>query len=107
MPAVIASWMTVALILAIAAIIMWIAWGIRNPGKWGYAIAPLSWLVNVGVFSGCFVAASSLGRMVPHLFNYWGQVVIIQGLLLTGGVVTVLLFDGRDDIWHRWKKKKV
>lgn len=81
-----------SLSLALAGIIIWL-FGIRSRRMhWHFAVAPLSWLINVA----CFYTVRLIHLAIPvEYLNTWSSVIHMHALLL---------LTGAGVIYYQWRK---
>ena len=75
----------------------------KYPTRWGYAIPPILWLINLAAFSLVRgILAHETGYVLANLtvaqstnFNLWGQSILLQGAF------TIALIGG----YYLWKPR--
>ena len=83
----------IALVMAVAGIIVWMAWAERNKFRWKIAVAPLSWLINIAAFYVCYLV-----QWYRHTTNYvflnnWSLIIRLQSLVLVIGLGIILIIN--------------
>lgn len=71
---------------------LWSAWLVRNRRQWGYAIAPLTYLLHVIVYYG----SRPWLWMAPMDINMWSTIVRTHSLVLFAGMAIIYLLDKRN-----------
>lgn len=84
-----------ALLSTIVAFVSWIIWIIKNPGKSLYAVPPLSWLLNVVLYSWVILSGTLTERWpidAAFVSTLWRYVITVQAVSTIAGIAVVLLF---------------
>jgi hypothetical protein len=66
------------MVFSVIGIILWVWWAFTNKKKWGYAILPLLYLINVLVF---FIVAH-FNLLSKYTYNIWNDAIQFQAVLL-------------------------
>ena len=80
----------VILALAIFGIVAWVYWAFRNRSIWEYAVAPVSWLLNLSAFRVYWYHQPRDGVFL----NEWSNVVYLHALILVIGLAVALIYVG-------------
>ena len=69
-------------VLALVTIIPWIGFIKTHKHYWGYAIAPIAFLLHIAIFNAYIVYVDANGISHSHLsLSYWSIIIRIQGIL--------------------------
>lgn len=90
------TWQTIVVILALAGILIWAVWLVKNYKLWGYSIAPLTYLLNVLLYN----LSSIANLLCSKDLDAWSHIVRIHSIIVFIGVGLILLIPRR--LWiHR------
>ena len=85
----------VTLALTFIALIAWVAWLVKFPRQWGYAIGVMVWLLNIMVFIVSLIIVTETGTIDTKLFNNWSTIIRWQALVYAIGGACCILFQRR------------
>ena len=80
-----------SLALATASMLGWLTWAVLSDHR-GYAVAPLSWLIDFLLFMGWNTFVRVPGEQI-QLANQWSIVVHTHALVLLLGTALILLWQ--------------
>lgn len=80
------TWQAIVIMLDIVGLIAWLLWLKDNRIRWGYTVAPLSYLLHTLVFYICAVCAN----LDPQFLNGWSNAVRAHGIILIAGLALIL-----------------
>lgn len=80
------TWQAIVMTLDTIAIILWLLWLRDNKIRWGYSVAPLSYLIHVLIL---YIFAI-LGNLDPRFLNGWSNAVRVHGIILIAGLALIL-----------------
>lgn len=77
----------VMLIMAVVSVLIWIIWSFRNKKFSLYAVAPLSWSINVIIF----YFTLSIQSVETHII--WQSIISLHAAFLLLGISFIMLFE--------------
>jgi len=77
--------------MGILGLVTW-AWWAATSRHAGYAVAPLSWLINITLFMFWNTYLREVGTQL-ELANRWSILVHLHGLMLVVGAAVILLWQ--------------
>lgn len=82
-----------SLIMCLAGMVAYGLWAYRNPRRFGYAVAPFTWLLHGVIFYTFVFLRDFYGLFADWNFTFWSSVLRLQGFAMAAGIGVLMLLE--------------